>query len=160
MLNFVVPEFVWTIINFLALLAVLSHFLFKPVNKIIDERKQNVENTIKEAEEERKKAQELLEGKEKEYKLAKEEGKLIIEDYKARAEKVYQEIVSDAQKEAELILERSKKEIQREKEKAEDEMKTKVIDLSIELSQKALVKALDEAKQRELIEDFIAKVGD
>ena len=38
-----------TLLNTLILFLVLKHFLFKPVNKILDERKEKVEKTYKEA---------------------------------------------------------------------------------------------------------------
>ncbi|KYH29381.1 ATP synthase subunit b, sodium ion specific [Clostridium colicanis DSM 13634] len=159
MMEFTIPTFVWTIINFLLLLGILSFFLFKPVNEIINKRNESITNNIKKAEEDRQVAEKLKIENEKEYKLAKQQGKNIVKEYKQKAEKVSQEIISDAHKEAELILERAKKEIEREREKAEYEMKMKTVDLAIELSKKALEESIDEAKHRELIRDFIAKVG-
>ncbi|EDS78057.1 F0F1 ATP synthase subunit B [Clostridium massiliodielmoense] len=158
-MEFAIPTFVWTIINFLALFAVLSHFLFKPVNQIIDKRSSDIENDINQAKIDKDKAQELRIANEEEYKTAKKEGKTIVENYKAKAENVSEEIISDAHKEAELIIERAKKEIQREREKAEDEVKNRTIELSLELSKKALERSIDEKMHRELIDEFISKVG-
>jgi|SRR3712207_1634401 len=158
-MNFSIPTFVWTIINFLLLLVVLSYFLFKPVNEIIDKRSKDIEGDIEQAKIDKNKAEELRIANEEEYKAAKKEGKIIVENYKAKAENVSQEIISDAHKEAEIIIERAKKEIQREREKAEDEIKSRTIELSLELSKKALERTIDEKMHRELIEEFISKVG-
>lgn len=158
-MEFTISTFVWTIINFLVLLAILSHFLFKPVNEVIDKRSSDIENNINQAKLDKEKAEELRIANEEEYRAAKKQGKIIVENYKAKAENVSEEIISDAHKEAELIIERAKKEIQREREKAEDEVKSRTIELSLELSKKALEKSIDEKMHRELIEKFISEVG-
>ncbi|KEI00305.1 F0F1 ATP synthase subunit B [Clostridium botulinum] len=158
-MEFTISTFVWTIINFLVLLGILSYFLFKPVNLVIDRRNSEIENDINQAKTDKEKAEELRIANQKEYKAAKKEGKTIVENYKAKAENVSQEIISDAHKEAELIIQRAKKEIQREREKAEDEVKNKTIELALELSKKALEQSIDEKVHRELIDNFISKVG-
>ena len=72
---------------------------------------------------------------------------------------LYDEIVNEAQQEAKIIIERAKVEINREKEKVEDKLKREAIDLAIELSKKVIEKNIDEEKNRELIGEFITKVG-
>ena len=52
-----------------------------------------------------------------------------------------------------------KVEINREKEKAEYELKRQVVDLAIDISTKALEEKVEEKTQRDLITDFITKVG-
>lgn len=158
-MEFTLPTFVWTIINFLVLLLILSRFFFKPVNNMIEERNERIKKNIEQAEMDKKKAKEFEIEKENEYRKAKEEGKSIVEEYKIKADKVYQEIIDEAHKEAETILERARKEIEIEQEKAEEDLKVKTVDLAIELSKKALEQSLNEEEHRKLIDDFIAKVG-
>ena len=92
-------------------------------------------------------------------KNARDEGKLITERHKQKAEKIYDEIIDEANREAKVIIERARVEINREKEKAEDKLKREAIDLAIELSKKVIEKNIDEEKNRELIGKFINKVG-
>lgn len=158
-MEFTIPTFVWTIINFLVILSILSYILFKPINSIIEKRNKDIQDDISKAKSDKEKAEELKIANENEYKSAKKQGKIIVENYKSKAENVSQEIISDAHKEAEIIIQRAKKEIQREKEKAEDEVKNTTIELALELSKKALEKSIDEKMHRELIENFISKVG-
>ena len=73
--------------------------------------------------------------------------------------KIYKEIVDDAHREAEAIINRANIEIQREEEKVKYELKQQVVDISVMLSEKALGESIDESKHRELINDFIEKVG-
>jgi len=146
-------------INFLILLFVAKRFLFIPVNKLLEERKQKLDSSFEQAKKDKEEAERLkIENGEK-LKLAKKEGKEIVEIYKQNAQKISEELLEEAKQEASLIIERSKVEVEREKEKAQSEIKKQVIDLSLILSEKALEQHIDEKEHRRLIEDFIFKVG-
>ena len=148
-----------TIINFIILLAILKHFFFEKVEAIINERENYVSNKLDETEEELEKARMLAIENERIIKNARKQGKLITEEYKQKAEKIYDEIIEEANKESSLILERAKIEINREKEKVEYQLKKEAIDLALELSKKVIEKNIDENKNRDLINDFLTKVG-
>ena len=154
-----IPTIIFTIINFILLLFILKFILIKPVNKIMDDRRDGINASIKKAKEDEEKAE--ISRKEKEQLLleSKTKGREIVEEYKVNAEKISQEIIDEAKKESLIIMERSKVEIEREKHKAESEIKKQVIDLSLILSEKALEQHIDEKEHRRLIEDFISKVG-
>ena len=158
-LNFYMPTIVWTIINFILLLYILKYLFFKPVSKIMDDRKNGINMSIKNAKDNEEKAE--VSRKEKDQLLhdSKVKGREIVEEYKVNAQNISQEIINDAKKESIIIMERSRVEIEREKEKAASEIKKQVIDLSLILSEKALEQHIDETEHRRLIEDFIFKVG-
>lgn len=146
-------------INFLILLFIAKRFLFIPVSKILEERKQKLNSSFEQATKDKEEAKRLkIENGEK-LKLAKKEGKEIVEIYKQKAEKMSEELIEEAKEEAALIIERSRIEVEREKQKAESEVKRQVIDLSLILSEKALEQHIDEKQHRKFIEDFISKVG-
>ena len=148
-----------TIINFIILFAVLKYFFFEKVQAIIEERENLINEKLDYADEEADKARMMAIEHERMLKNAREEGKLITERHKQKAEKVYEEIVNEANQEAKIIIERAKVEINREKEKVEDNLKREAIELAIELSKKVIEKNIDEEKNRELIGEFITKVG-
>ena len=146
-----------TMINFVIFILILKHFFWDKIQKVIQERQDYIEEQLDKAEEDSQKARLYLVENERILKNSREEGKKIIEKRKSKANKVYSEIVSDANKEASLILDRARLEIEREK--AQYEIKKQAVDLAIELSTKALEEKVEETKQRELINDFITKVG-
>lgn len=160
MMDFVLPRFFWTIVNFCVLFAIVSKIFLKRVNRVIDERNSEIKSNIDKAQENKKRSEELRIENENEYKLARKKGKDIVASYKAKAENISEEIVSDAHKEARRIIERARKEIEREQQRAEEDIKIKVVDLSLELSKKALNQSIDEEVHRKLIQDFISNVGD
>ena len=150
---------IFTIINFILLMFVLKHFFSKPVNKIMDDRRNGINTSIKNAKDNEEKAEISRIEKDKLLHDSKTKGREIVEEYKVKAQNISQEIIDDAKKESITIMDRSKVEIEREKEKAVSEIQKQVIDLSLILSERALEKHIDEKEHRKLIEDFIVKVG-
>ncbi|WP_375293029.1 F0F1 ATP synthase subunit B [Clostridium estertheticum] len=150
---------IFTIINFIVLLFVLKHFFSKPVNKIMDDRKNGINASIKNAKDNEEKAEISRIEKDKLLHDSKTKGREIVEEYKVKAQNISQEIIDDAKKESVTLMDRSRVEIEREKEKAASEIQKQVIDLSLILSERALEKHIDEKEHRKLIEDFIVKVG-
>ena len=148
-----------TLINFGILVLILKHFFWDKIEAVIQEREDYIEEQLTRADEDSEKARLYLVENERILKASKEEGKKIIEKKKLKANKVYDEIVDEANKEAKSIIERAQVEIGREKEKAEYELKKQVVNLAIDLSTKALEEEIENSKQRQLISDFISKVG-
>lgn len=148
-----------TIINFAIFILILKHFFWDKIKNIIEEREAYIEEQLEKAEEDSQKSRLYLIENERILKNSREEGKKIIEKRKNKASKIYSEIINDANKEANLIMDRARLEIEREKEKAQYELKKQAVNLAIELSTKALEEKVEENKQRELISDFITKVG-
>lgn len=149
----------FTIINFIILLFVLKHFFIEKVNKIMDDRQNGINTSIKKAKDDEEKAEISRSEKDRLLHESKVKGREIVEEYKVNAENISQEIIDEAKKESIVIMERSRVEIEREKEKAQSEIKKQVIELSLVLSEKALEQLIDETEHRRLIEDFIFKVG-
>lgn len=151
--------FILTLINFAILVVILKHFLWDKIKVAIEEREEYIENTISKAEDDSHKARLYLVENERILSASKDEGNKIIEEKKLKADAIYDEIIENANKEAKNIIERAKVEINREKEKAEYELKRQVVDLAIDISTKALEEKVEDKTQRDLINDFITKVG-
>ena len=158
-MNISIPQMIVTLVNLLILFWIVKHFAFDRVNKILKERKNLIEDTISKADEDLEKARVLKLQTEKEISSAREEGKEIVTQYKAKADEVYKEIVEEARREAGSIIEKSKVEINRESAKAKEEIKTQAVELAVFLAEKALGDSIDEKQHRELIDDYISKVG-
>lgn len=158
-MNISLSTIIFTIINFIILLFILKRFFIKPINKIMDDRQNGINISIKKAKDNEEKAEISKNEKEKLLHESKIKGREIVEEYKLSAENISKEIIDDAKKESIIIMDRTRIEIEREKQKAESEIKKQVIDLSLILSEKALEQHIDEKQHRRLIEDFIFKVG-
>lgn len=146
-------------INFFIFYFILKKFVFKKTLGVINDRKAEVEEAFKKARDEEARAEQLKKEHEENIRRYKEDGVKLVEAYKTKADKVYSETIEDATKEATLIHERAVVEAEREKQKAEKEIKSQIINLSMKFAEKALEKEIDEEEHKRLIDDFITKVG-
>ena len=154
-----ISDVIGTMANFLILFLILRYFFFNKVNNMLTARNEGISNDINSAKANNEKAELLRLENEQKLKDASKEGKGIVEEFKAKAEKVSKEIVEQGNSEAQNALEKGKKELQREVEKASSSIRAQVVDLAVMLSAKTLGQTIDEAGHRKLIEEFIAKVG-
>ncbi|MGL5152554.1 MAG: F0F1 ATP synthase subunit B [Clostridium sp.] len=150
---------IMTLINFGILVLILKYFLWDKIQFALDERQNYIEDQLAKADDELERARMYLLENERILKSAREEGKKITEKQKNKADKIYKEILEEANKEANIIQERTRLEISREKEKAQYELKKEAVELAINLSYKALEDNITDDNQRQLISDFITKVG-
>ena len=147
-----------TIANLLILTLIVKKFLFKPVQKIMAERKAQVENLYREAEESRDSAEKSKAEYEKKLETADETVEGIIRDASKRAEAAREEIIADANRKARETAEKAEREIAQEKKKAINELKNEISGISVEIAENVVGREIDENDHRELIDSFIEKL--
>jgi len=105
------------IVNFLILLFLLRHFLFKRILRIMDERREEIENRYSEVEEEQKKAeqqsekyQKLLDGWEKKKAELFEQKKEELAEFKKNKSEEAKEQIEEKRRSWKQQLEQEKKE--------------------------------------------------
>lgn len=144
-------------LNFLILFALLRLWLYKPVLKMFQERRQKIQESLEHAD--RVRAEAAISQAEFEKKL--EESRQQSREALARAaqagEKAREEIISQAQQEAKALLERARQEIELERQQAASELRREVVDLAVSVSRKAIGEAMDEQAHRRLIGEFLDK---
>jgi len=150
---------IWAIINFFVLLAILYKFLYKPVLKVLDGRKEEVANNLSHAEASKKEAEEMF----AEYKRQLQEATLkateIINNANKAAEEAKNQMMAQAREEAAAISERAQQEILREKEKAMKEVRDEIAGLAVLAAGKVLEKSITKDDHDKMINDFISQVG-
>ena len=151
---------VWVIINLLVLYLLLKKFLFKPVQKVTQTRRAELDDIYSEA----KAAQSRADMNEKEWseKLAavKAESDTIIKNANERAARRGEEIVSDAREKADGIVREAQTQADLEHKKAQAQIKKEIADVSSAISEKVLGREISEADHRDLIERAIAEMGE
>lgn len=146
------------VINFLLLLYLLNRLLFKPLLKTLDERQARISQGLKDAEQAAR-DRELARA---EREAALDEARREAQSMVARASKIAEdsrnEIVAAARSEAERVTARAREEIVAEKERAMAEIREQVADLAILAAGRLLREEIDGARQRRLVNDFLADV--
>ncbi|AJD30154.1 MULTISPECIES: F0F1 ATP synthase subunit B [Clostridium] len=154
-----IPQIIAAILNFIILLLIVKHFWFDKITAIVDSRQNEIINKIEDTDKNQKLALELKEKNELELSNSKKQGKTIVEEYKLKAEKVYEDILKEAHEEADGIIKKSRLEAERQKKNAEEEIKAEAVELAVLVSSRTLEKTIDDLEHRRLIKDFISKVG-
>lgn len=147
-------------LNFLIFYFLVRHFFFKKINVTLEERNRAVRDNIDQAIADREQAEELLLKAKETDQVTKEKGIAVINEYKKKAEELYEDIVGDAREEAKLIVIRGNTDADREIEQARKVMRRNVIELATMLSKKVIGEDATEETHDRLVDDVISKVGE
>ncbi|MBB6216342.1 F-type H+-transporting ATPase subunit b [Anaerosolibacter carboniphilus] len=151
---------VFQLINTIIIFLILRKLLFKPVSEMMAGRQNAIAESIKEAENKNKEADQLKLEYQRKLEGAHAEGRELIKDASKRADARADEIIIQAQQEAMKIKDRAEADIQREKQKAANMMKEELAALAVMAAGKIIGKDLDEKGHDKLIKDFIDEVGE
>lgn len=147
--------FVFQLINFALVAAVLWFLILKPVTKKMTERQKMIDDSLDNA----KKVQENLTKSEKEYQIrideAKVESNKIIEKTQAEAEKLSAEIKVKAKREIDGLVLQAREKIKEEKNEVMSGIKKETANLVVAAMEKILKEKLDSKKDKELIENSL-----
>ncbi len=150
---------VWTTLVFLALLAILWKFAWGPILKAADEREKGIQAALDEAKARQEEAAKLLEEHRRQLAEARKQANEVIAEGKAAGERVRKEIEEKARIEGNGIVERARAEIQRERDAALDMLRKESVDLALSAAARLLHEKVDQQKDRELVEKFLADVS-
>lgn len=132
----------WTIalqtINFLILAALLYRFLYKPVLRMIDARKAEVQKHYDDAKATEAKARSQLAGLEAERESLASEREKLLRAAEAQAQQILEARRSQAQSEAKAELAAARKTLALEREEALEEARRAAIDLGAQFARRLL----------------------
>ena len=152
--------FIAQILNLFLQMYLFKRFLFKPVKKIFEKRRQEVDDLYAEADKAKLEAQTAKQEYETHLQNASEEAQAITARAVASARQAGDEIVSDARKEAAAIRDKAGRDIEQERRKAKSALKSEISELALELAEKVVQKEIDQKEHERLIDDFINELGE
>ena len=152
----------WVIVsalNFILFLAIIWTFAFKPVSKMLADRKERIEQGLKDAEQARRDR----ENAEAERVATLTEARREANDIIDRAQKVAQETrdadIAATREELERIRVRAAADIEAEKQRAIGELRAEVADLALAAAGRVVGETMNDERQRRLVEEFLAEAG-
>ena len=146
---------IWTIVCFLATFFVLRRFAFGPIQKMIDERRQRIRDSLNEADRAREEARKLLEEHRQLIAQARSEAEEIRQDVRRDAEALRERAREDLEEDRRRRLEETKRQIEAETQRALGAIRAEVADLTLIATSKVTGKVLTDADQRRLIDEAI-----
>jgi F-type H+-transporting ATPase subunit b len=141
--------------NFLLFLAIIWTFAFKPVSRMLDERKARIEQGLKDAEQARRDR----ENAEAERVATLTEARREANDILARSQKIAQETrdadIAATKADLERLRERAAAEIEAEKVRAVAELRAEVADLALRAAGVVVGETMTSERERRLVEEFL-----
>lgn len=162
-LDFVTIDFwtmVFTWLNLIILFLILKRFLFKPVNRVLSERAEEIENTYKIAETAQHDALLAREKYENQLNEAKTEADGIINTAVLNAREKSEVIINEAQEKAKNITEKAHEQLERDKRKAMNEARDDIAEMAVDVAEKLIGERLSDSADEKLIESIIDRIGD
>jgi F-type H+-transporting ATPase subunit b len=149
---------IWTLVSFGITLFVLWRYVFGPVQKTIDERRNRILQSIEEAERARAEARRLLE----EHRGLIDEGRRkaeeILVDARHTAEAMRERVKDEIEADRKRRLEETKRQIEAETRRALGQIRAEVAELTVMATARVTGKVLDEGDHKRLIEEAISEL--
>lgn len=152
--------FIATICNLFILTALVKHFLFKPVQKVLNKRAEEVNSRYAAADEAKQSAEAMRSEYEQRLAGAKQEASEIVQNATATAARRSEQMLSEARAEAAALKTKADAEIEAQRKKAAGELKHDISSMALAIAGKVVEKELDDKTHKDLIDGFISEVGD
>ena len=146
---------IWTLICFGITFYVLKRFAFAPVQKIIDERRDRIRESLAEADRAREDARKLLEEHKQLRASARGEAEEILADARRIADSMQERNRAEIEEDRQRRLEETRRQIEAETARSIEAIRSEVADLALVAAEKVTRKSLDDGDHRRLIEEAI-----
>ena len=150
----------FTLLNMVLTFLILKKFLFKPVNKMIDDRQNEIDKLYADAHTAREDAETMREDYTRKLSEAKESSAQIVAEATQEANRRSDEIIRQARQDADALRQKAGADIELEKKKALNEVKGDISRIALDIAGKVVERELDEKDQTRLIEGFLREMGD
>jgi F-type H+-transporting ATPase subunit b len=157
--------FEWTlfaaqIVNFLLLFWILKKLLYKPVLKMLDDRRHKIEQGLKHAEEADRRLEQTLEKESKILKEAQEQARKMLNDAKEQQALLLREAETATQEKVESMLNEARSQITHETAEAEKRLTASISKLAVDFLQEAITGLFGAKEQEIIMQNAIKKLKD
>ena len=156
-LGFNLPALIAQLVNFALLLVLFSVLLYKPLLKVLDERRRRIQEGLEASEEAKRRLAQTEQEVANELDRARQEGPALISPAQQISARIQEEARQAARTEAEQLLERARAEIQLERDGAIAELRREFADLTIRAAERVIKRSLDREAHRQLIQEVLAE---
>jgi F-type H+-transporting ATPase subunit b len=149
---------VWTLVFFFITFFVLKRYAFGSIQKMLDERREQIRRSIEEADNARDEARKLLDEHRALMSQARNDAEQILVEARRTAESMEQRMREETDKERQRRLEDTRREIAAETARALEQIRAEVADLTLEATAIVIGQKLDSDRDRELITEAIGSL--
>jgi F-type H+-transporting ATPase subunit b len=149
---------IWTLVCFGITFFVLKKFAFGPIQKVIDERRLRIRQSLEEADRARDEARRLLEEHRSLMKEARGQAEEILSEARRVGDAQRERLREELEAERQRRLEDTRKQVEAETRRALEQLRTEVAELTVIATARVTGKVLDEKDHRRLIDEAIGEL--
>lgn len=146
------------LINFLIVLIVLWKFVYKPIVRMLDERSEKIEKSMKQADDIEKRVTEIEKEKGEIIVNAQKQAQEIIEKAHDSGKARQDEIITAAKREVERVIAKGKDQLAEERTAMVKEVKKDIIDIAVKAATRIMQDQIDETKSKSIAEEVVRKL--
>ena len=151
------PQLIAQIVNFFLLLVILRLTLYKPILKMLDERKQKISEGLNAAELARADAASAQANIQQQLDTARREGQDMVANAQQIAARIQAEAREQANRDREASVERATADIQRERDRAIADLRGEFADITVRAAERVIGQSLDRQAHQRIIDETIAE---
>ena len=150
----------WMAIVFLVVLGLLWKFGFPAITKMVEERKNYIDESLRKAHEANEKLANIQKEGESILQEAREQQALILKEATSTRDAIVAKAETQAKEQGEKLISDAKLQIETEKQNAIRDIRSQVAELSVKIAEKIIKEQLStDAKQMELIDKLLDEVS-
>ena len=150
--------YIWTIVTFLILVALLGRFAWRPLLDALDRRQEAIRKSLDEAKMARQEMGRLNEESARLLAEARAEADAIISRTRADATRAGEELKQKARADAENIVRHAEREIGLETSRALQKVRQEAVDLSVAIASKIIQRNLSKEDNERLIAETLREI--
>jgi len=150
--------FIWTIVTFLVLLALLAKFAWRPLLEALESRQQAIRKSLDDAQQAKQDLERLHQESAQIIRQALMDAESIITQSRADAGRLREEMRQKAKAEAEGIVRTAERQIQLETTRALQQIRREAVDLSVMIASKLLQRNITKEDNDRLIEEALKEI--
>lgn len=151
------PQLLAQIVNFFLLLVILRLTLYKPILRMLDERKQRISEGLNAAELARAEAAQAQANIQDQLDAARREGQDMVANAQNIATRIQAEAREQASRDREAALERARAEIDLERDRAIAELRGEFADITVRAAERVINQSLDRQAHERIIDETLAE---
>ena len=155
---------IWSILvslaNLLIKFLILKRFLFKPVQKMMAARKQQVDQIYQDAKENRDSAINMKQEYEARLATAREEADGLVRNAVQTAQRKGDAIVAEANSQASHLKQKAEQEIAQEKKQMLQDVRGEISDIAVSIASKVVEREVKKQDYDGFVDEFIKNVGE
>jgi F-type H+-transporting ATPase subunit b len=150
--------FIWTILTFLALLALLAKFAWRPLLEALDTRQNAIRKSLEDAQQAKQELERLHLESAQIIQRARVDAEAIISQSRSDGDRLREELKQKARAEADHIVKNAERQIQLETSRALEQIRHEAVDLSVMIASKIIQRNLSKEDNERLIDEALKQV--